>query len=151
MSNPQLPHAASVAVAGGVPIWGDREGLKRIIAERQLSGLANDTKWNELLAAMRSREGWRPSYRFKTIHGKQGGWDVEWSYHLPFPLMCVEWLDIATTEVRSIARLPRRAEEIDHSSWISPLLARIGFDTMDRAGLIRIFGYAPRDLDQFEE
>lgn len=151
MSERQLPHAASVALSGGVSIWGDPEALKRAIAERKLTGLANNTKWNELLNAMREQERWRPSYRFKTVLGKPGAWDVEWSYHPPFPLICVAWMDIATIETRRSMHAPFHAETIDHAAWISPLLTKIGFDTIAKPGLIRIFGYAPRDLELFED
>jgi hypothetical protein len=63
--------------------------LKRVIAERSLCGLANDTKWDEFISAMRVRD-WKPSYRYKCIAGPPSSWDVEWFYHLPFPLMSVE-------------------------------------------------------------
>jgi hypothetical protein len=73
----------------------DREKLRRIVAERGLCGLANDTKWDEFVGAIRARVGWQPSYSYNCIDRSPSGWDVEWFYHLPFPLLSVEWLDIA--------------------------------------------------------
>src|SRR5438034_10859559 len=61
----------------------ERPKLQRIIAERGLCGLANDTKWDEFISGMRARESWRPSYRYKCIDGPPSSWDVEWFYHLP--------------------------------------------------------------------
>jgi hypothetical protein len=44
---------------------GERDRLRRIIERSGLCGLANDTKWDEFITAMRSRTEWRPSYRYK--------------------------------------------------------------------------------------
>jgi hypothetical protein len=45
----------------------EKERVRRAIEARQLVGAANDTKWGALLDAMRLRDGWRPSYRFKCV------------------------------------------------------------------------------------
>ena len=128
----------------------ERDKLQRIIAERGLGGLANDTKWNELITAMRSRN-WRPSYRFKCIDGHASRWDVEWRfYHLPCPFLSVEWLDIARLQEVTIHRLPQRIEIIDHSTWIEPLLRQIGLDYRVGSEMILHFWLLPaRDLELF--
>jgi hypothetical protein len=125
----------------------ERDFFRRIVAERSLVGLANDTKWNELIFSMRSREGWTPSYRCKCLDGVASDWDSEWFYHLPFPMLSVEWLDISHTQEIPIHRLPPRIEIIDHSSWISQLLKEIGLDYHTGERITRVFGYAPRNYD----
>ena len=69
--------------------------IKKMIVRRNLTGLANSTKWNELIDSVRARTDWQPSYRSKSVEGYVSGWDVEWCYHLPFPFVGVEWFDIS--------------------------------------------------------
>jgi hypothetical protein len=128
----------------------ERENLKRVVGSRNLCGLANDTKWNEFITAMRSRQGWRPRYRFKCIDGPPSSWDREWFYHLPFPMISVEWLDLEYFQETTIHRLPPRVEVTDHSEWLVELLKRIGLDFQKGREVIRIFGYSPKNLDLFE-
>jgi|SRR5580704_3892859 hypothetical protein len=130
---------------------GEREKLKRLIAQRGLAGLASDTKWNELITAMRSRKEWRPAYRFKCIDGPPAAWDREWFYDLPFPFLSVEWFDIAHLQEITIHRLPIRKDIIDHSTWIEPLLRDIGLDYRGGSKMFRVFGYFPRDLELFDQ
>lgn len=129
----------------------EREKLRRIIAERGLCGLANDTKWDELIDAMRIRTDWRPSYRYKCIDGPCSDWDVEWYYHLPFPMLSVEWLDVCHLQEVRLRRLPERVNLVDHSAWIEKLLKTIGLDYRTGTNVIRIFGYSPRNLDLFDD
>lgn len=106
----------------------EREKLRRVVAERGLCGLANDTKWHEFIAAMRARTDWRPSYRYKCIDWSPSGRDVERFYHLLFPLLSVEWLDIAHLQEVREHRLPPRVSVADHSEWLVPLLPGVGLD-----------------------
>jgi hypothetical protein len=125
--------------------------LRRIVVERNLCGLANDTKWDEFIEALRARAEWRPSYRYKCIDGPPSGWDVEWFYHLPFPLVSVEWLDVGYLQEVREERLPPRVNTIDHSAWLVSLLERIGLDHRVGERMIRVFGYCPRSLDLFDQ
>lgn len=144
MPEDRLPNAKSARLPD------EREKLKRIVVQRQLCGLANDTKWDEFIDAMRIRSDWHPSYRCKCIDGPPSDWDVEWFYHLPFPLLSVEWLDIAhLQEVRDL-RLPVRITVIDHSGWIVDLLRQIGLDYRVGERMIRVFGYNPRSDELFD-
>lgn len=129
----------------------EREKLRRVVSRRGLCGLANDTKWNELIDAMRAREQWRPSYRYKCIDGSPSNWDVEWFYHLPFPMLSVEWLDIAHIQEVPVHRLPARVDFIDHSGWIEEMLRGIGLDYRKGTKMIRVFGYSPRGAELFDE
>ena len=144
-----LPNAKSARTPG------EREKVKRTIERRGLGGLANDTKWDEFISGMRTifdmdAHGWRPSYRFKCVDGVPSGWDVEWSYHLPFPMISVEWFDIAFQQEIRDKRLPPNIEIIDHAPRIAELLRGIGLEFETGATMIRIFGYAPKSLELFE-
>lgn len=97
----------------------ERARLKRVVARRGLCGLANDTKWDEFIDAMRAREGWRPKFRLKCIDAPAcSEWDSEWFYHLPFPLISREWLDVQFLEQTREHRLPPIIHVTDHSGWI---------------------------------
>lgn len=104
--------------AKSAPSRDERCKFQRIITERGLCGLANDTKWDEFISAMRRRDGGRPSYRYKCIDGRPSRWDAEWFYHLPFPLLSVEWLDVTFLREIDEHRLPPRVPVIDHSVWV---------------------------------
>lgn len=129
----------------------DHDRLLKIVARRNLCGLANDTKWDELINAMRARTGWRPRYRFKCIDGPPSSWDGEWFYHLPFPMLSVEWLDLSYIQEVQDQRQPPRTTFMDHSKWIEPLFQEIGLDYRKGTTIIRIFGYSPRNLDLLDE
>ena len=129
----------------------ERKKIRRVVAARGLCGLANDTKWDELIAAMRARTDWRPCYRWKYVDGPAVGWDEEWFHHMPFPMISVEWFDIVSVEDVRIHGLPRRDERIDHSTWMAPLLQSIGLDFVKGELMIRVFGYSPRNMDLFDE
>jgi hypothetical protein len=128
----------------------DRAKLKRLIANRGLCGLANDTKWDEFISAMRARAGWRPSYRYKCIDGPPSQWDTEWFYHLPFPMLSVEWLDVAFRQETEEHRLPLRVSVTDHSVQLEELLRCVGLDYQKGATMIRIFGYSPKNVEMFD-
>jgi hypothetical protein len=126
----------------------EKEQIRRVVEARQLIGAANDTKWAVLLDAIRSREGWRPSYRYKCVDGPVSGWDVEWWYHLPFPMMSVEWFDISLVQETPRGRLIRPAVT-DHREWILALLQQTGFCYEVGQDIVRIFGYLPKNYDKF--
>ncbi len=143
--NPNLPNAKSSQLPD------ERDKLKRVIAERGLCGLANDTRWNEFITAMRERKDWRPSYRWKCIDGPPSSWDVEWFYHLPFPMISVEWMDVAFLVETREPRLPPRIHTTDHSPWIEELLQRVGLEHEKGKTMVRIFGYSPKSRELFDE
>jgi hypothetical protein len=136
-----LPSAKSVTDQGKH----DRSLYRRIVRERGLTGLANNAKWDELISAMRFRKGWTPKNRCKCLDSSPPYWDGEWFYHLPFPLISLEWLDLGFWEEQ------KQSPAIDHSGWIEDLLKVIGFDYQKGNRMIRIFGYSPRNLDLFDQ
>jgi hypothetical protein len=129
----------------------EREKLQRVVSQRGLCGLANNTKWDEFITAMRTRADWRPKYRCKCIDGPPSDWDFEWFYHLPFPLLSVEWLDVCYLQEVRVHRLPPRVDVIDHSAWIEELVRGVGLDYRKGEKMIRIFGYSPRSSVLFDE
>ena len=129
----------------------EREKLLRAVVARGLCGLANDTKWDEFIGAMRLHGEWWPSYRYKRIDGPPSDWDVEWFYHLPFPFVSVEWLDIVYLQEVREPRLPPRVRVFDHSVWLIPLLQGVGLDYRVGFSMIRVFGYSPRNLELFDQ
>ena len=71
---------------------------------------------------------------------------MEWFYHLPFPLISVEWLDI------SCLRGGRMRHEVtDESPWIEAQLRAAGLDYRKGRTMFRVFGYSPRSEDLFDE
>lgn len=140
-----VTHSLPLADAGGDDI---KRKLRGHIARRNLAGAANDCKWNELLAFMRGRTDWVPSYRYGSVSGYVSRWDTEWDYHPPFPFLGVEWFDISLYSEEHVAMLlPRKI--IDHGVWIVPELERIGFDFEVRDRVARIWAYLPRNYDDF--
>ena len=134
------------------PFVSEKPKLRKIIASANLTGLANDTKWNELIQAMRTRGGdrWCPSFRFNCIDTDYiSRWDCEWWHHLPFPLMSVRWMDLSFIEEKEKKGRLLDSEYIDHSKSIEVMLSEIGFDFKKGEKAIRIFGYAPRDISDF--
>lgn len=142
--NAQLPTAKSVCSPD------ERAKLRRVIVERGLCGLASDTKWEEFIAGMRARQDWRPSYRYKCIDGSPSSWEVEWFYHLPFPLLSVEWLDVAIWQQTRELGMPPRMHVTDHSPWLEEFLKRVGLEHRKGSTMIRIFGYSPKSMDLFD-
>lgn len=143
----RAPHSATT----GTPE--QRERWRSIVERRQLGELANDTKWDEFLNAMRELPEWRPKFRFRCIDESKGEsceWDREWYYHLPFPLMSLEWIDLFTQEEVIEHRLPRRITIVDHTNELTAFLDRIGLDYRVGEQMIRVFGYSPRSLEYFD-
>jgi hypothetical protein len=122
----------------------EKAKIRRVVEERGLVGAANDTQWSILINHMRTREDWRPSYRYKCVDGPPSSWDVEWFYHLPFPMMSVEWFDVGLTQENPRGRL-FKPSITDHRAWILNVLneARLSYEV--HGDIARIFGYLPRD------
>jgi hypothetical protein len=126
-------------MADAVPQGTDIEKLRKSVKQRNLAGLANTTKWNELITTVR-KESWRPSYRSKSISGYISEWDVEWFYHLPFPFLMVEWFDISLDSI----------DPDISTSWLLELVLNIGFEFEVKNDILRIWGYGPKSYDNFE-
>ncbi len=117
-------------MADAVPDEKYQKEAKRIIVERQLIGAANNTKWNKLISEIRELP-YKPCYRTKVVSGYISEWDSEWYYHLPFPLLCVEWIDINLSES------------------VLDLIQNIGFEFETTESFIRVWGYFPKCYKEF--
>ncbi|MFL1503822.1 DUF6678 family protein [Pseudomonas sp. O64] len=126
-----------------------RKQIQAAVAARNLASAANNTKWNELINHFRQLEGWRPSFRSKSVTGYISGWDTEWFYHLPFPFAYVEWFDIGLRSIAPAKGMLRPDTLIDHTEEISQAVAHIGFEFEVRADVLRIWGYLPKSYEDF--
>ena len=126
-----------------------RKKIHAAVVARNLASASNNTKWNELIDHFRKRQGWRPSYRSKSVTGNASGWDVEWFYHLPFPFASVEWFDIGLSEVAPSGGRLLPQTTIDHTDEISEVIAKIGFEFEVRADVLRVWGYLPKSYEDF--
>ena len=129
----------NLPMANAIPAGTDVDKIKRIVVTKQLGGLANNTKWNELISFIRDKEKWKPSYRTKSITGYVSDWDTEWYYHLPFPFISVEWFDISLSSNTN-----------ESTDWIIHLVEKIGFEFEVKEDILRIWGYAPKSYDYFQ-
>lgn len=151
MATTQHPKANAEIVHPSRPFESEIPKLRKLSAALGLTGLANDTKWNELITTMRAtpRENWCPSFRFRCIDSDHvSHWDCEWWHHLPFPFISVMWFELHfKDEIHRGHLLP--PQMVDHSSEIESVLSSIGFDFEKGDDAIRIYGYAPRDRGGF--
>lgn len=124
------------------------EKIRKQVRIRSLAGASNNSKWNELIAFIREQSDWHPTYRSKSVFGEISDWDVEWFYHLPFPFVGVEWLDIGLKQFIHVGKLlPPKI--IDHSSILFGKLQEIGFEFETSNDVVRIWGYLPKNYDDF--
>ena len=124
-------------MADAVPYHDNVDKDKKAILHKNLTGLANNTKWNELISAVRLLQK-KPSYRCKyVVNDHISTWDTEWFYHLPFPFLAVEWFDLSLD-----------ANDVDASCLVS-LVSEIGFEFEVKSNILRIWGYAPKSYDEF--
>jgi hypothetical protein len=136
--------------AKSVPSLLDEERLNRHIARRNLVGLSNNTKWNELINRLREPQGWSPSWRAKTVKDELIGWDKENYYHLPVPMKSVLWFDIGLIDEWK-AKKPIKREFYDYTELILNIVKPIGIDYEISNDILRIFGYSPKNYDLFGE
>jgi hypothetical protein len=140
MAKPQLPRFDPEA---------ERTKLRAVVTARKLGGLANDTKWKELVETCDAMDWNGPRYRCKCIDSDNvSALNREW-YAIPFPLSAIEWLEIFYIESFQLGDL-LPVKTIDHSGEIEEVLNAIGLDYKKGKESFRVFGYAPRNEDDFD-
>ena len=138
-----LPRSASC------PTTVDLDKLKKEIKSKNLVGLCNNTKWDELLTVFRANK-WTVCNRSKWINGFISGWESDWFYHLPFPFVGVEWFDIKFVKTIFIIRDGGRyVEETNLKDEILNCLSDIGVEFEVTSDFVRVWGYAPKCYQEF--
>jgi hypothetical protein len=128
----------------------ERAKLRRLAGELGLGGLASDTKWIELINACRAFSRTGPWYRCKCIDSNYvSDWDWEWDA-MPYPFSAIEWIDIFCRENITQGRLIAKQVE-EHSAEVENMLSLIGLDYVRGENMIRVFAYAPRNTEGFDE
>ena len=111
----------------------DVERTRRYVEREGLVGVLNDTKWEELIQAMRAL-AFGPRYRPKHVRAKgPADWDGEWYYHLR-PFSCVEWVDIDPLD-------RDHSPPIDHTAEVEAALRRIHVPFSREGQYLRVWGY----------
>jgi hypothetical protein len=123
----------------------EQKSIDQAIAKNQWVGAANNTKWSELVKVIQDFENWRPHYRTCWLTNSFiSHWDCEWFAHLPYPFSGVLWLDLNTLQHTKGEKFP-----LHHSARLQDLLCKIGLEFEQRADIIRIWGYLPKDETDF--
>jgi hypothetical protein len=122
------------------------ERTRRYIERERLTSCLNDTKWQELVAAMRSFKDFVPKYQVKHVRENLQPpgvpWDAEWYYHLPWPRMVIEWVDIDPINVVDKRNEEeRRKETPDFTADIVAALRSIGVPFSIEGHRLRVWCY----------
>jgi len=146
------PPANAERLPEGRPFVSEIPKLRKLVVDQGLVGLANNTKWDELITRMRwlQERQWCPSFRYKRIDSETiSSWEGEWQHHLPFPLISMRWIDLRFIEKVFVARL-LAPKIVDHSEELRLFLSQIGCDFEKGSNSFRVYGYAPRDRSDFD-
>jgi hypothetical protein len=112
----------------------DVDRTRRHILREGLCSCMNDTKWQELVEAVRSQLDFTPRYRQKHVRADEPtDWDREWFYHLR-PYSVVDWVDIDPFDRSSDSPADRTAS-------IEEMLRRIQIPFSRENGIIRVWGF----------
>lgn len=119
----------------------ERRRHHALLEREQLASVMNETRWEELAAAMRAFEP-PPDWRCKEISARvPGDWDAEWCYHVR-PFHTIEWLEIGFVRLERSARTPlAHAERSDAEARIRETLRALGVPFSIENGLVRVWGY----------
>ncbi|ALO42783.1 DUF6678 family protein [Pseudoalteromonas phenolica] len=122
----------------------DKSKLLKQIHQKQLVGLCNNTKWNEILTAFRDNQ-WFVANRSKWINGQISQWENDWAYHLPFPFLGVEWFDICYEKVDfHIENGGRHTVVTNLKNEILEFIKNVGVEFEFNNTFVRVWGYAPK-------
>lgn len=128
----------------------DKAKILKEVYKKQLVGLCNNTKWNEILSTFRQKK-WTVSNRCKWISGNISKWENDWNYHLPFPFVGVEWFDIDFEKYEFFIKDGGRHENIINlKSEILEFIQSVGVEYEVADKFVRIWGYGPKCYKEFE-
>ncbi|MBQ4880374.1 DUF6678 family protein [Pseudoalteromonas luteoviolacea] len=129
----------------------DKNKLLKEVKTKQLVGLCNNTKWNEILTSFRHNE-WTVSNRSKWINGYISEWENDWYYHLPFPFLGVEWFDISYEKYTFKIEGGGRHETVTNlKNDILKFIESVGVEYEENESFVRVWGYAPKCYKRFSE
>jgi hypothetical protein len=114
-----------------------RERVMRYTHREQLASVMNDTKWKELVEAMRAMPAGKPLYRIKDVLDscpELGPWDNEWFCHL-WPYYGIEWIEIDPTRQRQLG------PGADQTDAIVVALRECSIPFSFQGRYIRVWGY----------
>jgi hypothetical protein len=97
----------------------------------------NNTKWRELVEAMRAMRAGKPLYRIKDVldsYPELGPWDNEWFFHL-WPYYGIEWIEIDPT------RQTQLGPGVDQTDAIVVALRERSIPFSLEGHYIRVWGY----------
>jgi hypothetical protein len=101
------------------------------MTELRVSGLMNNTKWDELRLAMSQLGSLHPMWRTRDVSGYVSPWDGEWFYHFRAGgYESIEWAEI---------RITTRKQDIA----VFDALKQIHLPGERIEGGFRIYGYVP--------
>ena len=117
--------------------------ILKVITERQMTSCMNNTKWNELVAAITSKKDFDPPVRMKYLldeEANSGFSPVWWNQIKDDGFELIEWLQIQAFKEEHVGRLVN-PKITDHTSFIREALEKnsIPFEFDD--GIFTIHGY----------
>ncbi|WP_366915789.1 DUF6678 family protein [uncultured Pontibacter sp.] len=119
------------------------EGLSHILDEKRLVPIMNNTKWQELISAMRSLPQIEPHVRIKYLHD-----DVAPKHYAPIwweqleqtGLANIEWLEIKAMKESSTGLLAPTLQA-DYTDLFQEVLDKYGIPHEVEGEIFRIMGY----------
>ena len=118
------------------------ERLRRYIEREQLRALMNDTKWREVITALRYIPNFPIRFRVQCLRSEAlPSWDSSFPWHVPQPYSVIEWLDIDPIAHYHRGQLIPDAT-IDFSEQVVQALQSVSVPFSHEGPFIRIWGYA---------
>ena len=123
----------------------ERHRHAALLERERLASVMNDTKWEELTAAMQAFQP-LPDWRCKEISASgPGRWNAEWYYHVR-PFHTIEWLEIGFINPKpapdgSAPVHLTPAERADAEARLRATLSALGVPFSLENGLTRVWGY----------
>lgn len=137
---------SAAQIAQGYPFTEEqRKDVKRLcryIEREQLIALMNDTKWREVITALRHIPNFPIRFRVQCLRSDAPPtWDSSFPWHVPQPYNVIEWLDIdPIAHDHRGQRIPD--ETINLTEQVVQALQSVSVPLSYEGPFIRIWGYA---------
>ena len=126
----------------------DLDRLRQHIERECLTGVMNDTKWEELISSIKALK-YRPKFRVKCLRQEEaplGAWDSDWDTHIPWPRKWIEWLDLDPMIIYRKKGVLIEDEKIDFSDTIIAALRAHDIPFSFEGSSIRVWGWIHRGV-----